>query len=265
MRVAWSSDIHLNFLAEADQDAFLARVNRLELDAWLVSGDISEAPTLLAHLDKMDHLVEAPTFIILGNHDFYRDRVSEVRAKVRSHTAASKKCKWLPGAGVVPLSDRTALVGQDGWADGRAGDYAASSLRMTDFDLIGDLAGLDKWGRLARMRSWADEAAEALGQDLARACRDFPHLIALTHVPPFPEACATDGRVWRDDWLPYFVALSIGQAMRECMARHPQNDLLVLCGHTHREADCQILPNLRVRTAPAEYRAPAIVDILDIR
>lgn len=40
---------------------------------------------------------------------------------------------WLGGMGVVPLTEETALIGHDGWADGRLGSGAASPVMLHDF------------------------------------------------------------------------------------------------------------------------------------
>src|SRR5687767_14825909 len=45
-RLAWLTDLHLNFLPYALVDEFLGRVETLEPDAVLITGDISEARDL---------------------------------------------------------------------------------------------------------------------------------------------------------------------------------------------------------------------------
>jgi hypothetical protein len=40
--------------------------------------------------------------------------------------------------------------------------------------------------------------------------------------------------------------------------------MTVLCGHTHSSGECQILPNLLVKTGEAMYGTPKIQEILEI-
>ena len=48
----------------------------------------------------------------------------------------------------MELTKDAALVGVDGWADGRLGDYARSTVMLNDYLLIENIAGLDKARRL---------------------------------------------------------------------------------------------------------------------
>ena len=89
-------------------------------------------------------------------------------------------------------------------------------------------------------------------------------MIALTHVPPFREACWHRGRISDDDWLPHFACRVVGEVLREAMAAHPECEMTVLCGHTHSAGEAQILPNLRVLTGGAEYGRPEVQRVLTV-
>lgn len=81
------------------------------------------------------------------------------------------------------------MIGHDGRADGRLGDYARSQVLLSDYRLIEELAGLDKEARRARLHAFGEEAAAHLRALLPEALRRFRRVIVLTHVPPFREAC----------------------------------------------------------------------------
>jgi hypothetical protein len=83
-------------------------------------------------------------------------------------------------------------------------------------------------------------------------------VIAVTHVPPFREACWHQRNLSGDAWLPHFACKAAGDALVDVMTSYPDHELLVLCGHTHSPGTAQILPNLRVLTGGAEYGRPAI-------
>ena len=263
-RLAWLTDVHLNFVTPRHVDALCRAVLDAGADAVLLGGDIGEAPDVLEHLERLDARLGLPIYFVLGNHDFYRGSIARVRAEVAALCDRIPRLCWLPRAGVVELTPATGLVGHDGWADGRLGDYARSEVLLNDYRLIEELAGLDKHERLARLQALGDEAAAHFRAVLPEALGRFPHVLVLTHVPPFREACWHRGRISDDDWLPHFSCRAVGEALVEAMAAHPQSEMTVLCGHTHSPGEAQILPNLRVLTGGAEYGRPEIQRVLTV-
>ncbi len=256
MRLAWATDIHLNFLDEARLSAFAAEVRAQGADGFVVTGDIAEAPSLVPLLASLAKGA-GPCWFVLGNHDYYRSSVDEVREAMRAlHPDIGV---WLPGSGVVPLSSRTALIGVDGWGDARLGNAASSPLILTDFILIRDCLAADGASRNRKLRELGDAEGRAARALLAEALAG-PHeqIVFATHVPPFRDACWHEGRVSNDDWLPFFTCAAVGVALREAAAAHPDRRFTVLCGHTHGEGICHPAPNLTVLTGAAEYGKPVL-------
>src|SRR5437764_11589677 len=126
-----------------------------------------------------------PIYFVLGNHDFYRGSIAGVRAGVEALDARSPRLHWLPRTGVVGLTPETALVGHDGWADGRFGDYGRSEVLLNDYLLIEELAGLDERERLLHLNALGDKAAAHFRAVLPAALSRSRRVIVLTHVPPF--------------------------------------------------------------------------------
>ena len=259
MRLAWLTDIHLNFLRPAALKAFLASLSGTEADAFLLGGDIGEAHDVALFLDQIVTVVRRPVYTVLGNHDFYRGTIAGVHEEVRNLCSALPNLHYMPDAGVVPLTDTTCLVGHDGWGDGRLGDYHGSGVMLNDFALIGEFGGFHeaKAERLAKLHSLGDEAADHFRAALPYALSHFQHVIVLTHVPPFRESCWHEGKVSGDDWLPFFSCKAVGDALIEAMQDAPGRRMTVLCGHTHGSGEVDILPNLRVLTGGAVYGSRA--------
>jgi predicted MPP superfamily phosphohydrolase len=264
MRAVWVNDIHLDFLDDDAADHFLESVAEVSPDAVLVGGDISTAVQLESHLSRIEERLEAPVFFVLGNHDFYLGSIVEVREMVRGICDRSPRLHWLNTAGVNPLTDKTALVGHDGWGDARLGNYQTSAVELTDFYLIEELRGLERPALVEVLRRLGDEAAEHFRIVLPEALDAYQRLVLLTHVPPFREATWYEGEISNDDWLPFFCCKSAGDALKEIMSAAPDRELTVLCGHTHGEGEVQILPNLRVFTGGARYGHPAVHSILEL-
>jgi 3',5'-cyclic AMP phosphodiesterase CpdA len=266
MKLAWLTDIHLNFLRPPGLEAFLDTLAGTEADAFIITGDIGEAHDVALHLNAIDNAVQRPVYFVLGNHDFYRGSIAGVREKVRQLCAACPNLHWLPDSGVVPLTDETCLVGHDGWGDGRLGDYYGTDVLLNDFGLIEEFGGFaeSKDERLAKIHALGDEAATYLRSVLPEALTRFRHVVVATHIPPFRESCWHEGKTSNDDWLPFFTCKAVGDVLAEAMASAPDRTMTVLCGHTHGGGEADILPNLRVLTGGARYGRPDVQRVIEI-
>lgn len=263
MRLAWLTDLHLNFLAEHDLAEFVARLGRADADGFLVGGDTGEALTIAPYLTAMAEGLSRPVYFVLGNHDYYNGSIAGVRATARQLGQGFDDLHWLPDAGVVKLTAQSALIGHGGWGDGRLGDYHNSRVMLNDYVVISDLAGLSPEARLTALNELGDDAAARVGELVVAAVAEFSQLFFLTHVPPFRAACWYDGVISNDQWLPHFTCKSVGDVLVEVMQANPATSMTVLCGHTHGAGTAEILPNLVVETGPAVYGAPAIQRIID--
>lgn len=265
MRLAWLTDIHLNFAPPRAFDELCESIEEARADVVLIGGDIGEAPDVVYYLKALDMRLERPIHFVLGNHDYYDGAgIAEVRRMIAETCLECPRLTWLSEAGVVHLTDRTALVGHDGWADGRLGDFRRSGVVLNDYRLIPDLAGLDTTARLDRLQALGDEAAGALRAALPEALASHERTIVLTHVPPFREACWHEGGISNDEWLPHFSCAAVGDALRDAIAPHPDRAVLVLCGHTHGSGEVDILPNLKVWTGAAEYGRPTLQRVVEV-
>jgi 3',5'-cyclic-AMP phosphodiesterase len=261
-RIAWVTDIHLNFIERKALEAFCRKIVDAEPEALLITGDIAEAPSINSYLRTLEKKLQIPIYFVLGNHDFYHGSLSEVRDSITELTEQSRLLHWLPKERMVELTTETALIGHDSWADGRFGDYANSTVLLNDYILIEELAWLDKNERLAKLHALGDEAAQYLKDILPDTLERFKQVIVLMHVPPFRESCWHEGRISDDNWLPHFSCKAAGEVLVEMMQNYSDRQMLVLCGHTHGSGETQILPNLRVKTGGAIYGKPELQDIL---
>ena len=58
MKLAWLTDIHLNFLRD-EAEEFIKSLAGTEADAFLIGGDIGEAHDIRRHLNAMDNFRKA--------------------------------------------------------------------------------------------------------------------------------------------------------------------------------------------------------------
>ncbi|WP_437740351.1 metallophosphoesterase [Sorangium sp. So ce1504] len=262
LRLAWATDVHLNFLSREELTAFCSTLAATASDAVLFTGDIAEATSLRPLLETVARAIERPLYFVLGNHDFYRGSIAAVRTMAAELSATSPWLRWLPSIPHVELSPDTGLVGHDGWADARLGDYERSPVMLNDYVLIQELTSLDRRRRREALHRLGDDAAAYLRSVLPLALERYRRVIVATHVPPFKEACWHEGQISNDDWLPHFTCKATGEVLREAALRHPERRIEVLCGHTHGAGVAEILPNLVVRTGGAEYGEPAVQGVI---
>ena len=270
-RIAWLTDIHLNFLDDAGRRRFLESIAATSPDAVLLAGDIGESPDVAAHLQEMAAAVRRPIYFVLGNHDFYHGSIVRTRQAVTDLAAASEYLVYLSAGDVVGLTPTTALVGHDGWGDARLGDYDRSEILLNDFLLIEELNRLsvgpfqpDRALLRQALEALGDEAAEHFARVLPEALESHRRAVAVTHVPPFREAAWHEGRPSDDSWLPFFASKAVGDCLLDVMRSRRDRELLVLCGHTHGSGEIQPLDNLRVLTGGAVYHQPAIQEVLQL-
>jgi 3',5'-cyclic-AMP phosphodiesterase len=279
-RLAWLTDLHLNFVAQEQIPQLAAEIQKANPSALLIGGDLGEASSWDSYLDELDRLLELPIYFVLGNHDYYGSSLHQVRERARQITESSDRLSWLPASGIHSLDSRTALVGHGGWGDARAGAFQQSKVLLNDYFLITELRhaaaipeGIKTWwgepsailnrGLESQLQELGEETARHFREVVPKALADHEHVIVLMHVPPFREACWHGGQLSDDDWAPHFCCIAAGEALAEAMKQHPSQRMTVLCGHTHGEGRAEILPNLIVHTGHAQYGQPEVQCIID--
>lgn len=267
MKLTWLTDIHLNFLEPDERADFYRKLHNLEGDALLLTGDIAEAPSVGPILQEMHAAVKKPIYFVLGNHDFYRSNVAAVKNQMTHLTETHPEIIWLPHGDFYILEKNILLLGQDGWADGRLGDYHHSSVSLNDSRYIADLYQQKIVGKqhlLEKMQELADVDAAALENQLEQALQKNPkNIIILTHIPPFKEASWYQDKVSDDEHLPYFTSKAMGDVLIKIAHKNPHIKFLILCGHTHTKAEYQPSYNLLIKVGAAEYYNPQVQEVLD--
>jgi Icc-related predicted phosphoesterase len=287
-RIAWLSDIHLDFLSSKKLDRFINLLSDSSPDHVWISGDIGQSKTVIEFLKLIETSLKCSVFFVLGNHDFYEGSISELRNGIQDFCSSSKRLLWLSDSGVVEVSSDIGLIGHDSWADGRLGDYVNSELLLNDYLLISEFnpligktnrgsqsypAGIKniynsflsieaKQKRLSIMQAFASEAHEHVEKHLSGALEKYRQMFFITHVPPFMEACLHQGKISDGSGLPHFSCKIVGESLIKIMNKYPNRHLTVLCGHTHSRAEVQVLDNLTVLAAEAMYGSPVIQRIL---
>ncbi len=264
-RIAWLADLHLDQATPASEQSFLKKLSGEVFDAAIVTGDTSNGREIAGHLAKLGAACGSrPVYFCCGNHDFHGSDFDSVHASIREVCKRHDNLNFLGHGEIIPLTGNTALVGNGGWADGRAGWGRHTVIKSPDQHRIGDLARLTTDDLFHRMYRLGRESAGYFRHVIPQALRHFSHLIVCTHVPPFRQAARFDGRICGDTHLPHFCNISAGGVIAGLAKNHPRRRITVLCGHTHCPAQVRILDNLEVRVGGARRGVPSLQGMLDV-
>lgn len=254
----WITDIHEDACTMEELESFHKIITDQPGKTVLIGGDISNGHKSLDYLYSLVKTVGKPIYFVLGNHDFYGENISKTRIKASNLGNNCSSLCYLTGNPPIPLTASTALIGHDGWADGRVGNFLQSTISLGDYYLINDLKPYEGEELLNKLKQLGDDSAETLKKSLEEALNQFSNIIILTHVPPFREACCYEGHPCDDNWGPHFVCQVMGEMIVSCAAQNPDKNILILSGHSHNKADVQISHNIRVVTGQVTLGFPSI-------
>jgi predicted phosphohydrolase len=263
--ICWATDLHLNF-KEGNRD-FFDKVVYTEADAVFITGDVAEAKNVSEYLLEMDDKFDRPIYFVLGNHDYYGGSMETVRREMTNLTSTIDNLYWLPEAGVCGLTNDVAVVGVDGWYDGRYGKSDPPKIIMNDWKIIDELQGFkyDHGKLLDELRKIAKAEADLARVYLTEAAMEYSTVYFLTHVPPWVEAAWHIYHHSDECWSPWFTSKVLGDVLEEVAAEFPITNFEVLAGHTHSSGELLVSSNLRCRTGKAKYGAPDIADMICIK
>lgn len=233
MNIAWLTDIHLNFLKTEAREKFYQQVMETSAESILITGDIAESKDVCELLTEFCTYINMPIYFVLGNHDYYFGSVSHVRERIRATCMQNEKLIWLNESKVVKLTDDAVLIGQDGWADARYGDFDHSLASLNDSRVIAELYQaflLNKSALKTEMQKLADNDATSLQKTLSDAVNaNIKKMVIATHIPPFPECSWHKDKPSDENWLPYFASKATGDVVSDFAQNHPDIQFLVLC------------------------------------
>lgn len=254
MKIAWATDLHLNFVDPAACVTLAQRIEADKPDVLLVGGDTGQSDSVFAFLNGLADYLPCPTYYVLGNHDFYGSSIAQVKKEAK--VGAGMPAYYLPLVGPVRLKHSLPFVGVGGWGDARNGDFMHSRVQLNDYTMIEELSTCagSKAGMRAKMRLQGHVEAEQLREQLSYLTGN--RVVVLTHVPPFPGACWHKGKMSEPEWLPMFTCRAVGEVLLADADANPQREYTVLCGHSHGRGSYTPLSNLTVLTGAAEYGRP---------
>jgi len=267
-KLLWLTDLHLNFVPVEKVQNLSFDIIQEKPNAIVITGDISEAPDLVNHLELLCLPLSykgIKTYFVAGNHDYYHGSIEALRTKLKAKFPNNGDIVWLTNTGVVSLTEKRALVGHDGWYDGGwpgYGDFFKSKLEMSDYYIIKELreSTITKQLMFDKINELSEQNAKHIRQQLPEAFQSHDTVYYATHVAPFPQnSRAPNGTMSDEDWMPTFCSKRAGEAFLEVMDKMPNNkQLIILCGHNHTYYEFKPRNNITCITGDATYRYPRI-------
>lgn len=283
-RLAWCTDIHFDWLTEVvpasggsigprkvlsenKAKLFCDQIMNQSPDGLVITGDISTAEFIETHLMWLEtYCPGIPVYFILGNHDFFQGSIHEVRYQMKKYDGTKTRTQWLNVSGVVKLTEKTALVGHDGWYDGGYSDWFKSQLVMNDYHMISELKFLPPQLLFNEIRKLSKESADHIRLHVEEAAKTFKCVVFASHVPPFRENSRAPNRALSDKhWLPNMSSKMAGDALLDAAKAYPGTEFISLSGHTHTRWTQRYESNLVCMTGQADYGHPeASLQILEL-
>lgn len=266
-KIAWLSDIHLNFNKEGIGD--LAReISGKDVDYVLITGDTSLSGDVCSDLEKLRSSVNVEKIVfLLGNHDFWGSSFEIVsnNAKALSTDALTYLSCQPKG---IKLTEKTILVGSDGWYD--AGLFVRQGrVYMNDWDYISDYHEFKNIESIVNFsKSVAERHNRYIVEQIREAIADgAQNVMIATHVPPFvhgaQQKCRQQARR-TEDIFPWYCNLSLGKMLEDVVDKNSNIKFSVYSGHVHADTEEKIRDNLLSKTSDAMYGNPRVSEILEI-
>lgn len=262
--LAWATDLHFEFCSVLEIVYLAQHLESHRAEAVLITGDIANARGLAQALGILARTTHKPIYFTGGNHDRYGGDFKSVELIIKEASQLFPNLIRLTGAEIIPLSERTALIGVDGWACGTSGHGRHTTVRLNDDTQIGDLKILPAdEDRFDFMFAKAKAYTEVLQPTLQAALEQFETVLVGTHVPPFAEACWHEGKISGPDFLPFFSSPVMGRMIRGVAANHSTKTIQIYTGHTHSSGFFES-GNIKCWTGSARYGYPAIQAVIEV-
>ena len=259
----WLTDLHLDRVGDSTRTQFLSSLSESAAEVVVITGDISIAQSLPGHLLEIGGACfPRPVYFVLGNHDFYGSRFSDVDQTVEVVCEQQKNLCHLGNGETIPLGNNSALIGHRGWGDGRAGWGNRSAARNPDREGIADFRGLSTRATFGLMGDLGKTSGKYFRDMLPYALKCYRNVWIATHVPPFTDAALYDGNKCDRLRQPFYSNISAGGVIKGIAGNFPDKVITVLCGHTHSSANVRIGANVNVRAGRSRPGFPEIQEIV---
>ena len=250
-KILWLTDTHTN--SPLDKIRLLNVILDTKTKGVIHTGDITQtAFNLISDLEYIGKRIGRKFYFVIGNHPIWFSSFATIYSKVRALCQKYPNLVWLQDIDFIPLNEKTALCGVEGWYDGRVGntDYLRYTL---DWVLIKELRALPSMkARIEKFRELAEQSANQAVEKVEKAlAQNYKTIYLATHYPISPEANRGHWLVEKF-WEPYNANIILGEKLIKVMDNHKKRNLVVLSGHIH-QSSTTITRNVECRVGQGSY------------
>jgi 3',5'-cyclic-AMP phosphodiesterase len=232
MIIGITTGINLDLSNTVDENKFYGQVRKERCEALIITGGISEPDKIEYSINRIKKECDIPVYFVLGSRDFHGSScISEVKRMAEDKLPDS----YLESARVIRLSSSLHLIGEDGWYDGKCGNYENSEFENEDFKNIEEFKGRDKASLLPIIQDMAEKSVSRIREKIRESINlGVFHLLIATHVPPFETAAWNHGFRMDENLSPFHVNKLFGDVVTEETEELRKNggEVTVFCGRS---------------------------------
>lgn len=218
----------------------------------IVTGDISTSQFLETHLKDLAQGFSGTIYFVVGNHDYWHSSFREIDELINT---------FKPEDGLVSLENKfvsltaeVALIGSSGFYDAIYGEFEDSPIEMNDWYFIEELTNENRL-QIIRERS-AHLSTRVLEQMVRAQKKGYSRILIATHFPPFIDLIKKDSHR-----IPFYGSAFMGSAI--LAGATTLDEVIVLSGHSHIEANCVEDGKIFSYCGKARYGLPEVIGIFD--
>lgn len=248
LKILWLTDTHVDKISAENYQELLDFIIASKADGMWLTGDIGDPPRNIEFLKALFERYKKPVFFVLGNHDFYKYKIADMRFKMTQLVKSYPLANYLsetPGLD----SDGHLMVGMDCFAN--TGQDIIQQMTW-DSDHILDLDALNESHLTAQLNALAEKDAKRL----LKKCQQQIHthikkVSILTHVPPSDSMKGQFLVKPHQKNRSVFYSLTLSDVLHQLASDFPSVQFNVYSGHIHQTQLYQIAGNMMGHVAKA--------------
>lgn len=260
MRIVFATDIHSDHalkrcphktMDDLVGELLLGHPHELPV---VITGDLAISPMLQGCLSAFGRTGRDIHFV-LGNHDFWAGSFAGTRKSILPILEEFPNLHY-PTLQGPRVQGGWTVLGHDGWYDfGFVGAAGFMNCRHSIEDFLETAWNADMYIR--QLQKLGAESARAVQDQLNSLDPGATKILVLTHVPPWRDL------TMRNDLPQFYCNRHMGVFLEDWAKAHPEQQLTVLCGHSHMGLGefVRKAPNLRAMCGQAVYEFPRALEI----
>lgn len=236
----WLTDLHVDRLSTVQYQALLDKIYTAGAEQIWLTGDIGDPPFNWQFLDILLKRLKVPIYFVLGNHDYYRRSIDDIRTQAWQLTRKFANAYYLTMTNPIVWEDKM-LTGVDAWANTNNIELNA---RTWDAEAIENWMALSLTELQQAMNAQAQADAKHLRLQCERGItKRTRNVYLLTHVPPLHAAQSKEAKPLQYE-NSVFYSNALTDVLMDLQKDYPKTTFYIYSGHVHKTFQYQISENM---------------------